>query len=79
MITYLLFLMYIVVSNAFNNNLCEIKLNKPIRITMLYNKNNTGSIIYEIDKAICDHNNKYNSDKLYSCDGITSYSKYSKI
>ena len=79
MITYLLFLMYIVFSNAFNNNFCEIKLNKPIRITMPYNKNNTSTIIFKIDKAICEHNNKYNSDKLYSCDGITSYSKYSKL
>ena len=46
---------------------------------MPYNKNNTSTIIFEIDKGICENNKKYNSDKLYSCDGITSYSKYSKL
>ena len=73
----ILLLSYIVITNAFNTNYYKIKINKPLINKILpINKKNISTIIIDINKSIYEYNSEYNSDNLYTNDGITSYSKY---
>jgi hypothetical protein len=73
----ILLLSYIVITNAFNTNYYKIKINKPfINKILPINKKNISTIIIDINKSIYEYNSEYNSDNLYTNDGITSYSKY---
>jgi len=73
----ILLLSYIVITNAFNANYYKIKINKPLINKILpINKKNISTIIIDINKSIYEYNSEYNSDNLYTNDGITSYSKY---
>lgn len=73
----ILLISYIVITNAFNTNYYKIKINKPfINKILPINKKNISTIIIDINKSIYEYNSEYNSDNLYTNDGITSYSKY---